>query len=259
MLSAAILLFSSSLLDVRPQPVIADVCIASKGPYRFLVDTGAESTYIDPKLAAGLNLKPAYRVEVVSQYTTRLAPALRLNSLRIADTILPESELVIESIPEAKRLDASIVGVLGLNAFAGLNYTLRPAAGKLEIAPPRPNGETLPLRRAEGRIAIPAVMGNETLNFVLDSGANHVVLFRTPRAMSRIAAVPSTLSTIDGARYAVPACWTAEMIFGDRLRVGTLPAAIVSRPGTAVDDLLPASVFKAVYIDQARAEVVLVR
>jgi hypothetical protein len=101
-------------------------------------------------------------------------------------------------------------------------------------------------------------MGRETLILILGSGANHVVLFRTPQAMAKTPPVRSTLSTLDGARQAVPTCWTADMFFTSGLRLGTLPAAIVTPRDTHVDGLLPASVFKAIYVDQSRGEVVLV-
>jgi hypothetical protein len=67
------------------------------------------------------------------------------------------------------------------------------------------------------------------------------------------------MSTFEGARRTVATTWTADMFFGRGLRIGTQPAGIVARPGTSVDGLLPASVFKAVHVDQTRGEIVLVR
>ncbi len=49
------------------------------------------------------------------------------------------------------------------------------------------------------------------------------------------------------------------MVFTDRLRVGTVPAAIALGAGTGVDGLLPASVFKQVFVDRARQELVVIR
>ncbi len=60
MFISALLLFSSSLLNTKPAPVFADVRIGTEGAYRFLVDTGAETSLIDPKLAATLHLKPEF-------------------------------------------------------------------------------------------------------------------------------------------------------------------------------------------------------
>jgi hypothetical protein len=224
-----------------------------------LVDTGSQTSLIDLGLAAQLHLKPEFRVEIVTQNSTHSLPALKVNTLRIGRQRLGETEVVFHDLAEAKRLDPSIKGVLGLNGLAGVDFALLPRAGRLDLTSARPDGEVVPFRRVEDRIAVTARMGRETLTLILDSGATSVVLFRTPEAMQKTPPVPTTVATIEGARSVVPTCWTADMFFADGLRVGTLPAAIVTRKATRVDGLLPASVFKTIYVDQIRSEVVLVR
>jgi hypothetical protein len=134
-----------------------------------------------------------------------------------------------------------------------------PRGGRFDAVPKRPPGEAVPFERIEDRIAIKAQMGRESLTLILDSGATHIVLFRTPEAMTKTPAIPATFGTIEGARTTLPTCWTADMAFTKKLKFGTLPAAIVTRPGTQVDGLLPTSLFKAIYVDHVRSEVVLVR
>jgi hypothetical protein len=252
-------LLSSGLLNVKPSPVIATVSIGKDGPYRFLVDTGSQTSLIDPNLAARLNLRPQFRVEIITQNSTSLAPALRTNKLQVGEKRLGEMELVLHDLAEARRFDSSIQGVLGWNALAGIDFALMPHAGRLDLSGGRPDGQVVPLYRVEDRIAIPARMGRETLKLIIDSGATTVVLFRTPQAMVKTPPVPTTVSTIEGARRVVPTCWTADMFFANDLKVGTLPAAMVTRRPTQVDGLLPASVFKTIYVDHTRGEVVLVR
>jgi len=259
MFIAGLLLFSTSLLNVKPAPVFSDVYVGDQGPYRFLVDTGAQTSLIDPKLAAQLQLKPGFRIEVVTQNSTRLLPGMKINTLRIGQTRLHDVEIVFHELTQARRLDPAIMGVLGVNALAGLDFTLCPRDGKLELANQRPKGTVLPFIRIEDRIAIQARMGRETLTLILDSGATHIVLFHTPEAMAKSPALRTTFGTLEGARRSVPTCWTADMSFANTVKFGMLPAAIVSRPGAQADGLLPASLFKSVYVDQDRGEVVLVR
>ena len=254
-----VLLFSTSLLNAKPSPVFADVSIGASGPYRFLIDTGSQSSLIDSKLAASLNLKPEYRVEMITQNSTRLLPALKTGRLRVGQTELPETELVFHDLAEAKRLDSSIQGVLGLNALAGLDFALLPRAGRLDLASGRPAGEAVPLYQVDDRMAIKARMGRETLTLILDSGATHAVLFHTPEAMRKTPAVEATMTTIEGARNVVPTVWSADMFLDNGVKVGMLPAAIVTRPPAQADGLIPTSAFSEVYIDQIRHEAVLVR
>ncbi len=158
----------------------------------------------------------------------------------------------------ARRLDPKVRGVLGINALAGIDFTLSLASGHLELTTERPEGEVVPFFPVEGRIGVKARMGSEVLTLILDSGATHMVLFHTPEAMAKTKSLASTFGTLDGARRTVPTTWTADMFF-DGLRVPMLPAAIVERKATQADGLLPASVFQKIHVDRARGELVLVR
>lgn len=253
------LLFLASVIPTKPSPVFAEVFVGGKGPFRFLVDTGSQTSLLDPKLAERLGLKAQFRVEMVTQLKTSLVPGMRTQGLRVGKTALPELELVFQDLTEAQQLYPAIDGLLGLNALAGFNFMLTPGSGRLELGGPRPLGPAVPFTRMEDRIALKARMGNETLDLILDSGSTHVVLFRKPAAMAKTPAVFTTFGTLEGARAVVPTAWTADLIFSDRLRVGMQPAAIVPRSQTEVEGLLPAALFKRVYVDQARGEVVLLR
>jgi len=253
---AVLVLLSSSLLSTKPAPVFVDVHIGANGPYRFLVDTGAQTSLIDRKLATSVGMKPDFRVDVITQFSTQLSPGTKARNLSIGGTALPETELIFYDLSEARRFDRTVRGVLGVNALAGFDFTLSPTTGHLELTADRPDGEAVPYYPVEGRIGLKARMGNEILTLVLDSGSSHVILFRTPAAMAKTKSMASTFETLDGARRTVPTTWTADMFF-DRLRVPMLPAAIVDRKATQAYGLLPASVFEKIHVDRARGEVVL--
>jgi hypothetical protein len=259
MSTIALLLFSAGLLNARPTPIFANVNIGSAGPYRFLVDTGAETSLIDPDLAFRLRLEAQFQVEIQTEHSSYMAAGLNTAQLRVGNTALPSMELVFHSLDTAKKLDPRIQGILGLNALAGRNFTLCPAEGSLDTTGERPPGETIPFAWIEGRIAVKATMGREALRLILDSGSNHIVLFRIPTAMANILNVSGTMRTIEGARSIVPTRWTAEICLTDKLHIKTLPAAIVLAGNRQVDGLLPASVFKKIYIDQTRSELVVQR
>ena len=255
----SLLLLLSGVIETKPSPIFVDVSIGTHGPYRFLVDTGAQTSFIDTKLARKLSLRPEFQVEVVTLNGSRFVPGLKTSALKIGDRALPETEMLFEDVAEARRLDPSIQGVLGINALTGFDFVLSPVSSRLEQTAKRPAGEVLPFDTVDGGIAIKARMGTETLTFILDSGASHVVLFHVPAAMAATHSIASTASTMEGARSVVPTRWTEDMTFGDRLRVGMLPAAIVERNDTHADGLLPASVFKKIYVDNSHRELVVVR
>jgi predicted aspartyl protease len=259
MIFISLLLFFSGVIDTKPAPVLTDVYIAGKGPYRFLVDTGAETSMIDPTLASKLGLQPEFRSEVVTQLSSQLVPGTKARNLKIGNRALPETELLFQEIEGPRRIDSSVQGVLGLNALTTFDFTLTPNTHKLDHSAKRPAGTAVPFSMVEGRMTVKARMGRETLTLILDSGSTNIVLFRKPEAMTNVPPVTGVFGTIDGARSEVPTCWSADMFFGETLRVGTLPAAIVERKGSETDGLLPASIFKKIYVDHARSELVLVR
>lgn len=256
-------LFLLCLADITPSKpalITAAVHVDGRGPYKFLVDTGAESTLIHDALAAELRIAPRFRVELVTVNGAQMVPGTRLTGVRIGSATLPELEVLFHELTEARRLDPDIRGVIGANALAHLSFQLIPSAGQIDTASTRPGtGHVIPFSLVDGRIAVEARMGRESLKLVLDSGASHVVLFRTPEAMAKTHAVQSAVSTMDGARNVVPTVWTADMVFEDRLRIGMLPAAIVKRQGDGPVGLLPASVFKKIFVDRVRSELVVER
>ena len=80
------LLFSTVPIPSKPALVKVDVHVGVRGPFRFLVDTGAQSTLIQSELALELGLKPQFRVELVTLNGTSLTPGARLRGL-VAGTV----------------------------------------------------------------------------------------------------------------------------------------------------------------------------
>lgn len=175
-----------------------------KGPYRMLVDTGATSSVVDTKRSAELGLKALFKTELVNLISSRFVPGTRLHTLRIGALNLSELEVLIYEPKEARRRDPSIRGVLGMNALAQFNFLLSPREGKLEVGAKRPVGEGIPFDWNEGRMVVAGRMGEETLSLVIDSGASHVILFRTPVAMAKSHSRLSTLNTLDSNRQERP-------------------------------------------------------
>lgn len=256
-LLALMLLFG--VIETKPTAIITEVYLGERGPYRFLVDTGAQTTMIDDKLAGELRLQPKYRVEIIMQHGTTLSPATMVGNLIVGSHRLAEVEMVFFDLKEAQRTNPGIRGVLGMNALQQFDFELTSATRSLGADGVRPEGAVVPFKAVNGRYVVKARMGKETLSLALDSGASHMVLFRTPAAMAKTRPVSADFVTLDGARRSTPTTWTADLFFGAGLRVKTLPAAIVTRPSTEVDGLLPSSAFARVYVDHRRRELILVR
>jgi predicted aspartyl protease len=106
------------------------VSIGASGPYRFVIDTGAERTVVSRELAGTLNLAMGRRVRVTTmagqtELGTYLLPALRV-SMVTPDTL--EAPAV-----EARNLGAP--GMLGLDALKGHAVSIDFDRNVMEVRP----------------------------------------------------------------------------------------------------------------------------
>ena len=67
------------------RPVVDGVYVNGHGPFRFLLDTGAQSSQLDVRLAREIGLVAAYRVELVSAGGVRKVPGVRRTSAMVTE------------------------------------------------------------------------------------------------------------------------------------------------------------------------------
>lgn len=111
----------------------AVVYVNGRGPYRFLVDTGAERTLISEELAAQLALPGGRRVMVEGITSGRPARLVEIASLRMGSLVCPGLE-----VPVLPRAMLRVDGYLGLDVldrhrvildFRGRTLTVEPPQG----------------------------------------------------------------------------------------------------------------------------------
>jgi len=113
------------------------VSIGAKGPYRFVIDTGAERSVVSRELAGSLNLALGRRVRVTtmtgqSELNTYMLPEVRAGSVMPATLEAP--------VVEARNLGA--VGMLGLDALKGHTVLIDFDRNVMEVRPARKKGES---------------------------------------------------------------------------------------------------------------------
>lgn len=151
-----------------------DVSVGGKGPYRFLVDTGAERTIISRQLAKRLQLeggKDAVLHSVVGRndVQTVFIPQLRISSNTI-------------SVIDAPALEASNIGadgMLGIDSLKAQRVLFDFKAKTMSITPAnkpmaRMDGETVVVRARSrnGRLIFTqAHIGNQAVTVIVDTGS----------------------------------------------------------------------------------------
>jgi len=182
------------------------VTIGGQGPYRFVVDTGAERTVISRELASELELGPGRTVRVHSM--TEVS--------RIATVVLPGLQVgrrTVEGIqaPALARAHLGAPGMLGVDSlqrqrvvfdFARQEMTISPSA---RAEPRWPEGSIVVTgRRLFGRLVlVDAAVDGERVWVIIDTGSQvtiaNSVLRERLRARRRLSALhPIQLTSITG-------------------------------------------------------------
>lgn len=209
----------------------------------MLVDTGAESSSLRPKVAERIGARAEYRVEQVSVAGSALTPAGPV-AVRVGAAEDAGVEMLFSEI-RYRRAD----GILGQNWLSRHSYLLDFEKGRLVLdGEPPATGVRLDYRESDGRPALKAIVNGAEEELVVDSGADVLVLFRQlVRPSERV-----ELATNVGAIEARLDSALVEIDGGFRRRIQSAQVVGTRRAG-----LLPASVFRAIYIAKSKGLLVL--
>jgi predicted aspartyl protease len=170
---------STQTEDVRFRTDLSDrmtvpVRLSGTGPYRFLVDTGADRTAISRQLAARLGLSPGQKAELhsiasASTVDTAMVPSLQLTrkSFRIADAPLLES------------VNMGADGILGVDSLRSQRVELDFQTQTMSVVPAvepdfkvEPGTIIVQAHRRNGRLLLTeATADGQPLSVVIDTGS----------------------------------------------------------------------------------------
>jgi predicted aspartyl protease len=199
------------------------VLIDGKGPFRFIVDSGATRTVISSRLAAQLGLPSAGMVPLHSVGGESAVPAVRIASLYVG--ALPAKEIVAPVLDEA---DLGGAGILGIDTLAHkkvvidlvhARMSVEPADRRVEHAAP---GEIVVTARSRfGQLVLAdAEVAGQHVHAVVDTGSMVSIgnLALQDRLVRRARAAPiyATITDVTGRKIVA-----ATAPLGD-LRLGTV-------------------------------------
>ena len=173
------LLFASPTRLDRIGRVVAPVMIDGQGPFRFVVDTGANHCTISPRLVTLLRLAPASGASMrVSGVTgTQLLPYVLVDRLQAGDLIIAKSRMPVVDTSVMAGADG-ILGTAGLTEdriivdFQENRVTLSRSHGLSAVS----NLLELPAERVVGGlIMVPAHIGRVSVSAVIDTGSAHTL------------------------------------------------------------------------------------
>lgn len=171
---AADMLFAApSRLD-RAGRIVVPVLVDGKGPYRFLVDTGADSSMISEALVRTLGLTSNHTSDEQVQGTTGLErlPCVIIDELRIGSIVKHNVQMPVSASPVLTGLG----GILGIAGFGPVRLLVDFHSNRVELD--RSSARlvdgylSIQARRTPGGLLmIPAFVGDVPVEAIIDTGA----------------------------------------------------------------------------------------
>jgi predicted aspartyl protease len=201
--------------------ITAPVSINGVGPFRFMVDTGANRSCVNRKLAEQLALPAGPRTVVNTVLGARRQPSVHIDELQLGDRT--QRRLLAPMLGmQALEID----GVLGVDWLKGQRLTLGLKAQRLEIGRSRrdengPKTVVVPARRRNGQLTlIDADIDGRPISAIIDTGSQVTMINGPLRTVAERARgknrepVQVSLITVAGERY------LAELYHLPFMRVG---------------------------------------
>lgn len=157
-----------------------EVRINGRGPFRFILDTGASSLTVSQELAERLALPTVTSTKITSVTpvaSVDLGHPRTVRELRLGSAVFQNIDAAAADLSSLQM--GQLDGILGISVFADCRLTLDYPAKRIVLEPPhvpapppRP-GEVLPARALGLHLlTVPVKVQDQTLWCLLDSGSN---------------------------------------------------------------------------------------
>lgn len=243
--------------------IIVPVQINDSETLEFLLDTGTNTSIIVPEVAARLNLRPVDRIEIVTVAGSVIAPRSFLPRLTLGGKSAANTEVLWSDLPELRRLDNRIGGVLGWNFLAQFNFTLDFRQRRINLADMDENQfeqtVRVPFKKDEGRILLNLKINQTNLTFVFDSGAAGLILFASGGQKLAGQIEPSeqiTQVSTNAGKNRTRTGWLDKLQFGGK-GIRRVPVALLNEVERTEDGLLPMRLFRSVYFNNQEGYMIL--
>lgn len=172
------MLFASPTRSDRAGRIIVPVSINGKGPFRFLLDTGANGSMISAALARTLGLSSNHTRDEQVQGTTGIErlPCVTIDEMRIGAIVKHDVAMPVSPSPVLSGLG----GILGMAGFGPVRVLVDFRENRVEVD--RSSSRLVEgyldihaRRTADGLLMIPAFVGDVPVQAVIDTGAEETL------------------------------------------------------------------------------------
>lgn len=266
---------SVPLRQIHGALIVVPVIVNGRGPFDFLVDSGAQITTVDTQLAAQLALPIIGSAGISGVGTHQRQATTRLDHVQIGAHQIGELLAVVDDMAQLIQADPKLRGIIGENFLAHFDFlidnrhralcldesgAMAAAIKGLRLPFAQPSGPNRDLGSTPLIVIATQLDGTSTPTFLcLDSGSNAAVLFASSQAaQARPVSGTRTLKSVvagTGRSFTRLPPWQvsaggrtlgqiAFVLLSNAARSNSADAAVEPR----MDGLLPTAVFQSVFV-----------
>jgi predicted aspartyl protease len=253
--------------------MIVSVRINDQGPFDFLVDTGTNSTLIDPALAKQLALQAKDKLQLSSLAKSVAVSRYFLQKLKVGPASVSNLEVLAVPLTQLTALDHKIRGVLGMNFLLQFSFRLDFDHQLMELYPfPEdatvPTGLQVPVTINESRLLVTVASDaapHGSWKLALDSGICQTLVFeqrieKRIVAGGRFAQASRMMQVSTNLAEHMASTVQLKDISIAEARLPQMEVVILKndlqKPSDPQDGLLPAVAFHSVFFDRSNATLI---
>jgi len=235
---------------ISGRPAVDGVFLNGQGPFRFLIDTGAQTNQLDKVIADRLDLKPTFRAEMATIAGSTLVPGGRVARVTLGAATASDQEFLFSGLDGVHKLSTTIQGVIGQEFLSRFDYLLDLSGRRIVFgAEETEGGGRTSLNLVHSRPVVETDKGM----LVLDSGSEVAILYAAwPEGSgTRFITASGSASGLEVREVRVQVAGRSYST-----RAAAVPRAF-SGQDVREDGLLPVSIFRTVYVSNSGKYVVL--
>jgi len=150
-----------------------DVRVNGQGPYRFVVDSGADTSVVGLRIARDLELPLGTPATLNATTSRNVVDRVKVKSLTVGASVIPDLEL-----PALREGDVGSQGLIGIDALAGQRLMMDFETHRVRVEDARkpyhvdPGDIVVVARRRRGQLILTHVRaGKVPLDAIIDTGS----------------------------------------------------------------------------------------
>jgi predicted aspartyl protease len=245
--------------------IVVSLKSSQAGPFDFVLDTGADTTVVDPSIASRLSFVPLGGIRQTTLSSVQTVTRGSIPSLSAGSAQVDNVDVLIQDLSVLRKIDAHIEGIAGQNVLSHFNYLLdyRKHVIRIELSSEIQDtldGDHVSIDARENRMMIASEAqsrGTAGLRLLLDSGANSLVLL--PRAVQALdlPKQDSGFELTSSGKVELHTSRVHVLTVGSQRLHDVTAALLAKEPAERIGDgMLPTALFQALYINNRQGFVV---